>query len=300
MVGAGPRVDGGNTLSNQEVILVGAPRSGTNMLRDILTTLEGVSTWPCDEINYIWRHGNARYPSDEFGPQLARPDVASFIRKKFAQIRRWSNSPVIVEKTCANTLRIPFVAEILPDAKYIHIIRDGVDATGSAKLRWKAELDLPYILKKARFVPVTDLPYYGSRYIGNRLHRLFSGTKQLAYWGPTLDGMDSLLARYSLIEICALQWQQCVRKAEADLASLIPPERFFSVRYEHFVRAPQDYLEQIAAFLGIEIRTEHAAAAVADVSHRSIGKGRDQLTDDELGAVLAVIGSDLDHFHYEH
>ena len=30
---------------------------GHNMLRDVLTKLPGVATWPCDEINYIWRHG---------------------------------------------------------------------------------------------------------------------------------------------------------------------------------------------------------------------------------------------------
>ena len=49
----------------QKVIIIGAPRSGTNILRDVLTSFDGICTWPCDEINYIWRHGNAKYPSDE-------------------------------------------------------------------------------------------------------------------------------------------------------------------------------------------------------------------------------------------
>ena len=43
----------------QPVVIIGAARSGTNMLRDVLVKLPGVGTWPCDEINYIWRHGNA-------------------------------------------------------------------------------------------------------------------------------------------------------------------------------------------------------------------------------------------------
>ena len=43
-------------------MIIGAARSGTNMLRDVLTSLDGVDTWPCDEINYIWRHGNIRWP----------------------------------------------------------------------------------------------------------------------------------------------------------------------------------------------------------------------------------------------
>ena len=40
------------------VIVVGTGRSGTNMLRDALCVLPGFDTWPCDEGNYIWRHGN--------------------------------------------------------------------------------------------------------------------------------------------------------------------------------------------------------------------------------------------------
>ena len=65
----------------------------------------------------------------------------------------------MVEKTCANSLRISFVNEVVPEAKYIFIYRDGIDSTGSAKLRWTAELDIHYILKKVRFVPMMDLPY---------------------------------------------------------------------------------------------------------------------------------------------
>ena len=44
------------------------------------------------------------------------------------------------------------------------IVRDGVDAAVSASQRWSAALDLPYLAKKTRYVPVSDLPYYASRY----------------------------------------------------------------------------------------------------------------------------------------
>ena len=52
--------------NHKPIIIIGAPRSGTNMLRDVLCNLDGVGSWPCDEINYIWRHGNVKNPSDEF------------------------------------------------------------------------------------------------------------------------------------------------------------------------------------------------------------------------------------------
>ncbi len=69
------------------VIIIGAPRSGTNMLRDVLTSFEKIGTWPCDEINYIWRHGNVRYPSDEIPRERATEPVKNYIRQHFQKIQ---------------------------------------------------------------------------------------------------------------------------------------------------------------------------------------------------------------------
>ena len=51
------------------LVIIGAARSGTNMLRDLLSSLEPFATWPCDEINYIWRHGNREFETEEFTPE---------------------------------------------------------------------------------------------------------------------------------------------------------------------------------------------------------------------------------------
>lgn len=95
-----------------DVVIVGAPRSGTNMLRDVLTSIPGATTWPCDEINLIWRHGNRDVPSDELAPEMARPEVTSYIRRRFDRIRR-TDAPCVVEKTCANALRMGFVLSLI-------------------------------------------------------------------------------------------------------------------------------------------------------------------------------------------
>ena len=129
------------------------------MLRDTLTSIDGISTWPCDEINYIWRHGNKRFASDELLPEHATPQVCKYIRHQFDLLAKKMGTATIVEKTCANALRLGFVDKIFPDAKYIVIQRDGLDVVGSALKRWKAPLDFKYIAKKARYVPKTDLLY---------------------------------------------------------------------------------------------------------------------------------------------
>jgi hypothetical protein len=279
------------------VIIVGAPRSGTNMLRDVLTSLDGFATWPCDEINYIWRHGNVRYPTDEIPAIYATPRVKNYIQDCFKYIQEKYNADVVVEKTCANSLRVPFVDAIVPNAKYISIYRDGIDATGSAMKRWTANLDIPYILEKVRFVPKTDLPYYGLRYFWARVYRMISREKRLAFWGPALDDMPTLLQKHSLNEVCALQWQRCVDSAEAALSAM-PEDKVIRVCYEDFVRQPAEELTRILAFMGKEVEPEKIAKAVEGVSPRSLGKGRKALGEQEVAKLESLVGESLKRYGY--
>lgn len=271
------------------VVIIGAPRSGTNMLRDALAHLPGVATWPCDEINLIWRHGNVRHPSDEFGPDLARASVCRYIRRRFDWVARRFDAPVVVEKTCANSLRVPFVDRVVPEAQYVFIHRDGLDAVGSALKRWNAKADYGYLARKARFVPPTDLPYYAVRYAGNRLRRLLSPRQRPASWGPRLERMPELLERHPLDEVCALQWKRCVESSLAAFARM-PAGRVVTVGYEDFVRSPESQLAAIVRFLGIGTTGEAIADAVAGVSDESVGKGRDELGEATVRRLMPMIG----------
>jgi len=279
------------------VVIIGAPRSGTNMLRDILTSFEGVGTWPCDEINYIWRHGNVYYPSDEIPEANATPSVKKYISGKFGAIAKAQKVEVVVEKTCANSLRVPFVDQVVPEGKYIFIYRDGIDTIGSAKLRWTAELDISYVLKKVRFVPIMDLPYYAVRYFWARLYRLISRERRLAFWGPAFNNIQDILQRYTLNEVCALQWQRCVDNAEKAF-SLMPDDKVIRVCYEDFVRSPELELKKILTFMQHEVSTEQIAEAVKGVSSKSLGKGRKALGEKEVGHLESFVGETLERYGY--
>ena len=281
----------------QKVIIIGAPRSGTNILRDVLTSFDGMCTWPCDEINYIWRHGNAKYPSDELLALNATPHIKQFINKAFRDIADRYSADLVVEKTCANSLRVPFVDAVLPDAKYIFIYRDGIDATGSAKERWAAKIDLPYIFEKVKFVPKIDLPHYAIRYFWARIYRLISKDRRLSFWGPSLNEMQSLLRNHSLNEVCALQWQACVEKAEHDF-SFIAADRVIRIRYEDFVKEPVVEISRILKFLGREQKIYIVRKAVEGVSPCSIGKGRIALGDKEVRNLEMLVGRTLKHYGY--
>lgn len=268
------------------------------MLRDVLCSIDNVATWPCDEINYIWRHGNVRYPSDEIPPSRATPEVKRYVQYQFNCVANKYKAHTVIEKTCANSLRVPFVNEIFPDARFVYIYRDGIDATGSARLRWTAKLDIPYLIEKVRFVPLVDLPYYGFRYFWSRIYRFFSSEKRLAFWGPKLDGMDDILKRYSLNEVCAIQWQRCVESAEAAFED-ISDERIFRVSYETFVSQPAIELRRLIDFLELNVDEDQINKAVASVSNGSVGKGRSALSEDEVDKLELLVGDTLRRYGYK-
>ena len=280
------------------IIIIGAPRSGTNMLRDMLVELPGVGTWPCDEINYIWRHGNLRHPSDEFSPEMATPRVQDYIRKQFDKLGKSGNLNTVVEKTCANSLRVGFIDKILPEAKYVFIVRDGLDAVGSALKRWTASLDMSYLLQKTRYVPSSDLPYYALRYLFNRLYRLISKENRLALWGPAMDNIAVLLEQYPLVEVCALQWKACVDKAECDFAR-IPSEKIIKVKYEAFVGDPLQEFARLAEFLNKDVPDVVNEYLRNNVRPNSVGKGRKALGVAGIEKLRPLIASTMNRYGYE-
>lgn len=281
------------------IIIIGAPRSGTNMLRDFLIELPGVDTWPCDEINYIWRHGNVSNESDEFLPEMATPQVSKYIRDRFDIVQKKYNSNYVVEKTCANSLRVGFVDGVIPDAKYIFIVRDGLDVIGSAKLRWKAKLDIPYVLKKVRYVPWMDLPYYGFKYFGNRMAKIFSEEGRLTFWGPQLNDMDMVLETYSLEQVCAIQWQRCVEASEYAFSQMAE-EKTHRLRYEDFIRNPANEFKKICSFLGMEPPDEEVLNKIKSrVSLSSLGKGRNAIDQQQLEGILPIISHTLKKYGYD-
>lgn len=290
-------------LDAKPVIIVGAGRSGTNILRDVLTEFGNVFTWPCDEINYIWRHGNRSFSTDEFPKDLATDSVKSYIRGQFKSLidKKTNNSNrddkrYIIEKTCANSLRIDFVNEVIPEAYYIFIVRDGRDVVASARQRWKAKLNISYILAKARYVPASDFIFYAYRYFINRLSKIVNKNNSLSAWGPKFAGMDAVGESTTLEELCEMQWVRCIRSAELSFKS-IDPTRIHRVSYEDFVTEPFDTVKSITNFLGIKCNETDIITACTRVNTESLGKGAENIS--ASSKVLSnEMRSTLEHLGY--
>lgn len=285
-------------MKNNPIIIIGAGRSGTNILRDSICTVQGFETWPCDEINYIWRHANITHPTDRFTKEQASSKATNYIKRQFEKFEKASNAEFVVEKTCANSLKIPFINEIFPRAKYIFLIREGKDVASSAKQRWTASLELKYIWKKVKYVPLSDIPYYGFRYFVNRVKKVFSKEKRLAFWGPLYPGMMEDLNQYSLIEVCAKQWATCVETAYNDLSKLDSNQVHY-MKYEDFVNNPQTEIKKVFDFLNVKTSPEQIQNSVKKVSPKSVGNYKKYISEEDLQKIDSIINPTMQAVYHK-
>lgn len=276
----------------QPIIIIGAPRSGTNILRNTLSVLPDAGTWDCDEIPYIWRYGNKKFPTDLLTPDMVSPKIQRYIRSQFEKISKRTNNKYVIEKTCANSLRVGFVDRIFPEAKYIFIIRNGIDVVSSSIIRWRAQFELSYTLKKMKYVPKLDIPYYWFEYLNNRLHKKLNNDR-LKFWGPKFM-LDEELKYLSLEKISALQWVSCVENSHKSF-NVIDDKKVFRLKYENFVSDPLMVIEEIAEFVGLSVEK---SISFPSIKNTSIGKGSKSLRNDQLKKILPIIKDTMDSYNY--
>mgnify|MGYP006279195135 CR=1 FL=1 len=289
------------------LVIVGAPRSGTNALRDAICSIPGFVTFPCDEINYAWKHSNRSYPYDDLSLEQVTPSVKRFIRRLFTDLQIANPNSTIVEKTCANCLRLKFVHDVLPESKYLYIRRNPYDVVNSSLKRWKAPLDIRYVLKKAKFIPKSDILYYAVRYFFHRLWRSVTPSKELPSWGPRFSGIDLLRAKYSLAELCLYQWYRCCYAAETDLLHFASMGIHCSfINYSDFAQNPAAVLSRSLRELDYELNYSDICRSASAIHADSVGKGKSEMSSDIVSIIdsflsshpplpFSIVSSRLDH-----
>lgn len=268
------------------IILIGAARSGTKILRDTIALHPDMDKVPYD-VNYIWRLGNEKLSHDELTSDMATDQVIRRIRNHFLRYHS-AGTPYLIEKTVGNTLRPLFVEKVFPEALFIHLIRDGRDVVESVYRQWLAPPDWRYIAKKAMVFPLTQAFGYALSYAKTAIMKAVRPSSQHAgTWGPRYDGIDEDVATKDLLTVCAIQWRRSVEKALEEFAQ-IPSSNVLTIRYEDFVADPEIHLMKIATFIGL--RPEfYMNTNLSHISTSNVGKGLKNLNDFQIEAVMAVI-----------
>jgi hypothetical protein len=265
------------------LILIGAARSGTKLLRDLVARHPDIDRVPYD-VNYIWKMGNEDIPHDELPIERLTPEKRNRILN---QLYHFADSPVLIEKTVQNCVRVPFVHSALPDARFIHLIRDGIDVVESSYREWTAPPKWRYILNKARTFPLRSAFGYALSYARDTVRRLlaYDRTRTSVTWGPRYQGIDADVTRLQLIEVCAIQWVQSVVQTLHGLDN-VPPENVLTIRYEELVSDPDQHLKEIARFVEVNPTFYDQLDLGTIVTTENVGKGKRTLDQDRMDLVL--------------
>ncbi len=273
----------------QPVFLIGAARSGTKFLRDTLGVHSKVKTIPFD-INFVWRRGNDFYPHDELTSEMATSQIVNDLRQRMPKMANAQSGDLMLEKTVSNTLRLPFLFKIFPQAKYVHLIRDGRSVAESVFRLWDQPTALSYKLRKLRYYPITNLAYtYWF------LKNSFTADKKSRVWGVRYKGVYDDLEQHSRLVVCARQWVKCIQAAERDFSS-IDSKQVHSIKYESLV-TDANAVQQLCEFLDLDdsssVMERYRSTVRSDTRQKWRGKWTDEektSLNDEMGATLQRLG----------
>ena len=229
------------------VFVIGCPRSGTTILcrvlgahPDIVALNEPRHIWAYQPKTWIWgargrKVGGKLVLTAEDAPE----GIVRKIRKAFGVMLSLGGGKVLVEKLPINSFRIPFIRSIFPQARFILIIRNGVDTAFS--IARKADSGVWFAHEDYKWELLSEL----ARERG--------------------EG--------SLLEVCTsnvlrglMEWRLNVSWATRELGAM-GSEAVHEVRYEEFLTDPEGVCGEMEKFVGLCSSAEMRQFAVATV-HR--------------------------------
>ncbi len=250
------------------VFLIGCGRSGTTLLALLLGRHPAVANW--SEANqvwdpgwYPWRPSNPPRPPLELDPEAftqlwwreaeIRQDE---IRATFGAYRWCRRRPVFLNKSPFHTFRIPHLLQMFPDARFLHILRDGRAVACSYAKRLRAR-------DKLREWP---RPYEAS-------------------FADSFEELVLFLARF---------WVRNIEEVERQLAAAGPGQegRFLELSYEAICADPAASLERIHGFLELDREPSGATDPGMEIVSQN-RKWRDSLSPAVIARLDEIVGPTL-------
>lgn len=274
------------------VFLIGAGRSGTKFLRGVLSASENVASVPYD-IGYVWRSGNETLPHDELLPLHLNDRIKRYVREslpKLAETRGAEPAAFLIEKSVPNSLRPAFLYSIYPEAKFVHIVRDGRAVTESSIRQWQSPPESGYLLKKLKYFPWKNYRH-ALWYLLNMAKGVFLKRGQMV-WGPRYDGIDEDARTLPIELVCARQWRKCIEVANEQLKE-VPASQVFYINYDRMME-DETVLTELADFIGLDDGNLVLEEFRTTVQRSNKDKWRTSLSEEQLKTVEAEIGGTIE------
>lgn len=216
------------------LFIVGCSRSGTTVTYETVCSAQGVLSFG-HELPQLWNsqwgpwHNN--WESEAAGAEHARPAHRDSILKFFFQRL---GAGWVVDKTCINVMRIPYLNQLFPNARYLFIHRDGRDNISSLMEGWRFD------------------GHFGlSQFLGQFPCEVGIDNGDFREWSFFLPPGWRDYNHASLEEVCAFQWITANRMA-LKAKTLIPERQWVQLRYEDIFERPVDMFREAFDRLGLE------------------------------------------------
>lgn len=220
---------------DRPIFIISSPRSGSTLLFETLAQAQGLYTIGKESHALIEGVPSLHPARRDFASNRLEADAATGpeideLRQRFlAELRDRDGKPApagtvrMLEKTPKNALRIPFLAKVFPEARFVYLQRDVRQTLSSMIEAWQS----------GRFRTYPQLPGWNGP----------SWSLLLVPGWRDLDGR-------SLQDIVAAQWDTTTRTLLDDLSAL-PAERTHVARYDGLVADPAGEMIRLCAALDL-------------------------------------------------
>lgn len=218
---------------DKPVFIIAAPRSGSTLLFETLACTPGFSSfggeahWLVEDVPAL-RPGAPGVDSNRLTAAQATAEVTAVIRRaaltrlRGPQGRPPAEGAPLLEKTPKNSLRVPFLKQVFPDARFIFLWREPRENISSIMEAWRAGGWVTY-----RALPGWEGP-----------------------WSLLLPQGWQSLRGAPLESVAAWQWQ-CANETALDDLQRLPQEDWTAVAYHDFVADPQATIRRLCAFANV-------------------------------------------------
>ena len=255
------------------IFVIGSPRSGTTFLGECLGIIPEISY----HFEPVLIKAAARYV---YTQQWDCDRAKNFYRQVYGWLMRFQHDGDLrlAEKTPRNSFIIPFLAETFPNAKFIHIIRDGRDVALS----------------------LTRKPWYNNELNGSIMREpggYLCGSTPRFWVEPERDREFETTDN---IHRCIWLWRRYIEAATAGMNSLSPGQGF-ELRYEDLVTNPEREGTRLLDFIEVNLddsRKVFQQYLITNARLDSVGKWSANLTPENIESVEKEALDWLNKYHY--
>lgn len=223
--------------------------------------------WESAECYVFWDRGFRGFsqPCRDLRADDATPRVKAKIRKMVTGLVTPGRPRLLVKVT--GWPRVAFLQAVFPDARFIHVYRDGRAVANS----------------------LLQVDFW----------RGWQGPEQWR-WGSLGDDLRREWEAHdrSFVALAGIQWKILMRAAEAARRA-VPAGNFMDVRYEEFAKHPVETFRRVADFCKLDWDAGFERALSRYAVESANYKWKQDLDDGQQAVLLSVLGEELRHHGYD-